>query len=71
MFVASAGVLSVSHRTDPSVLPRYLKGNNHALAFADSKGATHRFQLQQLQRRPPPALEVAISPRLSFVSPAV
>ncbi|CAM9438002.1 unnamed protein product, partial [Scytosiphon promiscuus] len=29
MFVASAGVLSVSHRTDPSVLPRYLRGNNY------------------------------------------
>eukprot|EP00752_Nemacystus_decipiens_P009643 g8614.t1 len=39
MFVASRGVLSVSHRTDPSVLPRYLRGHNPMLPFAGSKRA--------------------------------
>lgn len=33
MFVASAGVLSVSHRTDPAILPRNLRGANGAVAL--------------------------------------
>ncbi|CAM9600232.1 unnamed protein product [Ectocarpus sp. 6 AP-2014] len=63
MFVTSGGVLSVSHRTDPSVLPRYLRGNNHMMmGFKDARNSIRH---QQQQQKAPPALQIAVSPRLS------
>ncbi|CAB1114831.1 unnamed protein product [Ectocarpus sp. CCAP 1310/34] len=68
MFVTSGGILSVSHRTDPSVLPRYLRGNNHVMGFKDAKKSLRHKQQQQ---KTPPALQINVSPRLSSGNLAV
>ncbi|CAM9256236.1 unnamed protein product [Ectocarpus sp. 4 AP-2014] len=69
MFVTSGGILSVSHRTDPSVLPRYLQGNNHMMmGFKDTR---KNLRHQQQQQKTPPALQIAVSPRLSSGNLAV
>ncbi|CAM9632161.1 unnamed protein product [Ectocarpus fasciculatus] len=69
MFVTSGGILSVSHRTDPSVLPRYLRGNHHpTMGFRESKKISRHHQQQQ---NAPPALQIAVSPRLSNANLAI